>query len=351
MELQKLIEDNRVVAIITKQEMMPATGDGGVVFPPTYQDVGSDTPTYNISNLGNGRNACTIDSVPSQINRIEARFVAEEPYRNLVPHVVITAKVINKKAGIEFDKKVDILEAPHRLADATVRFSGKIDQAAKDAFLDFLKGDALPIARLSPMSLLFGAWDSHITGVKIPRVFSARIEAENVHDRTRRGYYLAKLPAAEINLEAGEEGKATTLSNIGLDNAGAKGLDGVVCDGIICREAIANLIVLRDNCRSHKKEDRDLLQRYMLGLMLVAQTMPSGGFFRQGCTLVSKGQPESYIRFADGSTEPFTLTHAEAIEFAQQQAAAFGVISSEKTYDFSPELAKEALKKRKKEAK
>jgi CRISPR-associated protein Csb1 len=351
MELQKLIEDTRAVAIITKQEMMPVTGDGGVVFPPTYQDEGSDQPTYNISSLGNGRNVCTIDSVPSQINRIEGCFATQEPYRKLVPHVVVTAKVTNKKADIEFKKKVDILEAPHRLADATVRFSGKIEGAAKDAFLDFLKGDAMPIARLSPMSLLFGAWDSHITGVKIPRAFSARIEAENVHDRTRRGYYLAKLPANEINLETGAEGKATTLSNIGLDNAGAKGLDGVVCDGRIIREAVANLIALRDNCKSQKKEDRELLLRYILGLMLVAQTMPSGGFFRQGCTLVCKGQPESYIRFADGSVEPFTLTHTDAIQYAQEQATAFGVDPKEMSYDFLPELAKEALKKRKKDGK
>lgn len=349
MEIQNLIEDNRVVAIVTRQEMMSATGSGGVIFPPTYKDEGSDDPTYNISNLGNGRNACTIDSVPSQANRIEARFVSEEPYRSLVPHVVVTAKVANKRVGIEFEKRVDLLEAPHRLADATVRFSGKIEKEAMDAFLDFQKGNAIPIARLSPMSLLFGAWDSHVTWVKIHRALSALIEAENVHTRTRRGYYLAKLTAAEINLEAVGE-KASTLSNIGLDNAGAKSLDGVVAEGAIYREAIGNLIALRDNCRSPKQEERDLLFRYMMGLMLVAQTLPATGFLRQGCTLVCKGQAESYVRFVDGTTKPFAVTHEEAIAYAKEQAKAFAVDPTEKSYDFSPALAKEALK-RKKEAK
>jgi len=310
MDFQKLIDDNRVVAIVTKQAMMSVTGEKGVVFPPTYQDEGGDGPTYNISTYANGRNVCTIDSVPSQINRIEGRFVGEEPYRSFVPHITIKAKVVNKKAGIELERDIDLLEAPHRLADATVRFSGKIEKEATKAFREFFSGNAIPIARLSPMSLLFGAWDSHITGVKIPRVFTSRIEAENVSNRVRRGYYLAKLPAAEINLDLGEEGKAATLSNIGLDNAGAKGLDGIICDGTIQREAVANLIALRDNCRSAENNDRIQLQRYLLGLLLVVQTMPSGGFFRQGCTLVCKGEPESYIRLSDGSSEPFVLSVA-----------------------------------------
>jgi CRISPR-associated protein Csb1 len=348
MDFERLLCDGRLVAIITRQELTPATGEGGVIFPPTYQDENSAEPTYNISDFGNGRNVCTIDSVASQINRLEKRFATESPYRDLVPHVIVKARISDKKVGIEHERYIDVLEAPHRLADATIRFAKEMHQKAKEAFLEFQKGNADPIARLSPMSLLFGAWDSHITGVKIPRAFMARIEAQNVHLRVRRGYYIAKLPAAEINLETG---KAKTLSTIGLDNAGAKGLDGVVADGSIFREAIGNLIALRDNCRSRNEAEGTAIRRYILGLLLVAQTMPVVGFLRQGCILVTKGRPESYLRLSDGTTELFSLTHEEALSYAKDQAAAFGVDTSEKFYEFSPELAKDALRKRTEEPK
>jgi len=346
MDFDRLITDARIVAIVTRQALMPETGADGIVCPPTYQDEGSSVPTYNINALSDGHNVCTIDSVPSQINRIEARFAEEEPYRSLVPHVIVKAQVkINKLADWQEDREIDLLTAPHRLADASVRFADQLEARALDAFKRFHAGDAEGIAQLSPMSLLFGAWDSHVTGVKIPRTFTARIEARDVETRERRNYYLTRLSANEVELNAGDDNKAKTLSNIGLDNAGSKTLDGVHAKGGILREAISNLIVLRKNV-GMKSLRRDELLRYLLGLQLVSQTLPGYGFLRQGCTLVPSGKPESFVRLADGSMEAFDLTHEAALDYAHAQAKAFQIDPSPQVFNFSKEKAQTELKAR-----
>lgn len=56
------------VALHLKQKLLPVEameGDQGIVFPPTYADIG-----YNIDSLA-GAKVATIDSVGSQANRME----------------------------------------------------------------------------------------------------------------------------------------------------------------------------------------------------------------------------------------------------------------------------------------
>ncbi|HTV30504.1 MAG TPA: type I-U CRISPR-associated RAMP protein Csb1/Cas7u, partial [Xanthobacteraceae bacterium] len=57
---------NGPVALTCKQKLLPVEGEGGVIFPPTYADIG-----YNIDTLSDGTKVATIDSVGSQANRIE----------------------------------------------------------------------------------------------------------------------------------------------------------------------------------------------------------------------------------------------------------------------------------------
>jgi hypothetical protein len=103
--------------------------------------------------------------------------------------------------------------------------------------------------------------------------------------------------------------------------------------------------VLRNNAGAKSGRRLGLL-RYLLGLQLVAQTLPGHGFLRQGCTLVPFGQPESFIRLADGTTEAFELTHEAALAYAQAQALAFGIDPSPVVFDFSKEKAQAELKAR-----
>ena len=169
------------VALTCKQKLLPVEGEGGVIFPPTYADIG-----YNIDTLSDGTKVATIDSVGSQANRMEPIFKAakpgepENPLSKLVPQIDI---------AYGNEKIVSILEAGHRLGDAIVRSSELKDEAQKafELFLD--TGDAAALAKLSPTSLVFGVWDSRDTQAKLPRVVQSVIRAWDVDVLTRSAQY------------------------------------------------------------------------------------------------------------------------------------------------------------------
>ncbi len=64
---------------IWKQRLIPVEVENGVIFPPTYADIG-----YSIDTLSDGTRVATIDSVGSQANRIEPLF-KKPPCSELVP--------------------------------------------------------------------------------------------------------------------------------------------------------------------------------------------------------------------------------------------------------------------------
>lgn len=326
--LNALLLDRQVVAIVCKQALESVEGPSSVIFPPSYAGrKKGDPPTYNISTFTDGRNICAIDSVQSQANRIESAFL-DEPYRSLVRRVSVKARLAQ---GIE--KEFDVLEAPHRLADAVLTFSN-LGETAKEAFEAFRHAPE-HIARLSPMSLLLGAWDVRRTGVKIPRAFTSRIDAYNVHPLQRHALYSAAVSSKDLDRKEGKR------SDVGLDNAFAEpGPAGIVVDGGIRRDSVLNLIALRQNCQTNLLADApDTLSTYIFGLGLVALTLQPEAFLRQGCLLVAAGPIETVVRKHDGSQAVFELTADEAMDYARAAATLFGVETLEPIYaTFQPEL-------------
>lgn len=335
--MNALLLDPQAVAIVCRQSLESVEGPAGVVFPPTYPGKpGDNGPTYNISTFADGRNVCTIDSVQSQANRIESAFL-NQPYRALVRQVSVKALL----AGGE-EKEIDVLLAPHRLADATLSFSD-LREAAEEAFRAFRTAPAA-IAKLSPMSLLLGAWDVRSTQCKIPRAFTARIDAFNVNPLQRHALYSAALTSKEIGSED------TKLSGIGLDNApSGPSLAGIVADGGVRRDAVLNLVALRQNCQTDlAAATPDALSEYIFGLGLVALTLQPEAFLRQGCLLVGAGTVEANVRYLDGRQVTFSLTAEEALAYAQTGAERFGVGQlSPLMGTFQPELIAEKDKKAK----
>src|SRR6185437_16704583 len=61
------------VALHSRQKLLPVEGEDGVIFPPTYADIG-----YNIDTLSDGSQVATIDSVGAQANRMEPIFKAAD---------------------------------------------------------------------------------------------------------------------------------------------------------------------------------------------------------------------------------------------------------------------------------
>lgn len=322
-------------AIVLREFLTPVEGKDGVFFPPTFAaaENSKEFPGgYNIDHLGNGENVCLVDSVGSQANRIEPMFATGD-YAALVPQLVV-------EAG---EKKVNILEAGHRAGDAIVRCT-ELKDALQKAFQDLKKGNAVPLAKLAPTSLVFGVWDSRDTQAKAPRLLASTIRAFNVAKLTRSAQYNPAIEYVEERLleETEDKNALKAYSERGFRHVPASATHGgVIAKGDIRREVTLQLAALRV-LRGASEDETKKLRAYLLGLALVAFTKPAVGFLRQGCNLVLDGdrKPESKVVYPDGRREDSGLTHAAALAFAKTAASAFGIGES-KTVKFDTKLAKD----------
>src|SRR5690606_19044422 len=194
-------------------------------------------------------------------------------------------------------RRVSILSAGHRLGDAIVR-SSELRDEARAAFAAFLDtGDAVGIAKLAPTSLVFGVWDSRDTQAKFPRVVQSVIRAWDVDTLKRSAQYVPAIDYAALEVfseeeKAKQEGDPKSpLAKRGFVAVPATGAHGgVVARGSIVRDITVNLIAIR---RLRGLEASDALQRYILGLSLVAATHPLDGFLRAGCLLAPKASAQT----------------------------------------------------------
>lgn len=322
-------------AIVMREYLTPVEGRDGVFFPPTFAaaENSKEFPGgYNIDELGIGENVCLVDSVGSQANRIEPMFSTGD-YAALVPQIFV-------EAG---QRTVSILEAGHRAGDAIMRCT-ELKDALQKAFEALKKGDAVPLARLAPTSLVFGVWDSRDTQAKAPRLLAATIRAFNVAKLTRSAQYNPAVEYVEEGLlpETEEKGALEARSKWGYRHVPASATHGgVIAKGDIRREVTLQLAALR-LLRGTLADETKKLRAYLLGLALVAFTKPAVGFLRQGCNLVLDGdkKPEARLVFPDGRRELAGITHDAAMAFAKKSAAAFGVGESRKVR-FDTKLAKD----------
>jgi CRISPR-associated protein Csb1 len=328
------------VALHLKQTLLPVEGEGAVIFPPTYADIG-----YNVDELADGTKVVTIDSVGSQANRIEPIF-KQEPLAALVPQVEI---------GYGNDKVLSIFEAGHRLGDAVIR-STELQEPAQAAFRLLLDhGDASAIAKLAPTSLVFGVWDSRDTQAKLPRIVQSVVRAWDVSPLTRSAQYNPALDYAALEVFSEEdkqkaEGKAESpLAQRGFVHVPATGAHGgVVARGPIARDITVNLVALR----RLDGESGAALRRYVLGLSLVAAIEPMDAFLRQGCLLVPDATVAAQWVLVGrrGERSPVALEEGAVLAYAQSAAAAFGV-GQNKRVSFDNKRAKEDARKADKKAK
>jgi CRISPR-associated protein Csb1 len=337
------------VALHLKQELLPVEGDGAVIFPPTYADIG-----YNIDTLPDGTKVCTIDSVGSQANRLEPIFKSaddsdpENPLARLVPQIDIAYG--NRK-------KISIFEAGHRLGDAIIRTSTSsefdLPKAANTAFDDFQRGNATTIAKLAPTSLVFGAWDSRDTQAKLPRIIQSVIRAWNVTEIHRAAQYEPAVDYVSEGFmaEPKDDNEAKQRSGRGYRHAPAvwrddarkeRVLGGVVARGSIRRDVTLNFLALR----RLRGENTTALRRYVLGLALIAAAEPIDGFLRTGCllTLDPASDPKWELVHRTGKRDHVGLNPDFAKAYAQASAEAFGT-GPDRLVSFEPTLAEEDLKK------
>ena len=338
------------VALSILEPLEPALGERSVFFPPTFAaPEGSDEkPDYVIDESSAGR-VCLVDTVGSQANRLEPMFKRKD-LAGLVPRVTIK---------ISDSRSVDLLDAGHRAADAVVRFSD-LGKTLEQAFLDYReKGSAEKLAGIAPTSLVFGAWDSRAeaTGAKVPHLVESVVRAYEVERLTRGAQYFAALEKEELAQTDLDSLGQKALSAEGLsDSPAGRGPGGVIANRIQ-REALLNLVALRAlGVDGDAGEETKKLQRYILGLALIAFLAPAELYLRQGCLLVgSSPKPASkQIVWRNGRREPLLITENEALVFASESAKAFGV-GTDLQAVFDPRLVKAKAeaksKKNKREAK
>jgi CRISPR-associated protein Csb1 len=339
------LNDDGPAALVIREYLVPVEGSDGVLFPATFAAGDGFAGGYNINQFGDekeGKNVCLIDSVGSQANRIEPLFM-QAKYKHLVPQVVI-------KAG---EYAINILEAGHRAGDALVRCS-ELQKELQDAFKAVLAGNAEPLAKIAPTSLVFGVWDSRDTQAKLPRLVSSTIRAFDVQRLTRGAVYIPPVDYASMDVFSEEEkakaegNNKSPLAQRGfVHNPASASHGGVIARGGVRRDATLGLAALRLLHVGGDQQKTQVLRRYILGLSLVAFTANVSGYLRQGCMLVlDPKRPREFVEvYSDGKRVPCPVTHDMALAFAADAAKAFK-IGEDRTVAFDKAKAKADVKKK-----
>jgi CRISPR-associated protein Csb1 len=324
-------------ALVIREHLEPVEGPDGVFFPATYaaaEDKKVFPGGYNIDPPDNDTNVCLVDSVGSQANRIEPIFSKPE-YAHLIPQVFV-------KAG---EKTISLLEAGHRAGDALVRCT-TLQKDLQEAFKAVLKGNAEPMARIAPTSLVFGVWDSRDTQAKLPRLVSSTIRAFNVRRLKRSAQYNPSTDYIGDKLleDTADKALKDLYAKRGFVHVPATGSHGgvIATDGVR-RDAILSLAALRLLAASNS--ERTLaLRRYILGLSLVAFTSNAATYLRQGCNLVPSEKPREFkLVHSTGQRDSLSLTLVDSLSFATAAANAF-VVGEGRNVTFDPKLAVSDIK-------
>ena len=307
----------KVAAVKLRQKLEPIDPTEPIK-PPTFAGENKGESQYIIYEVKEGRRDAVLDTVPSQANRIEPLFTGS----GLIPEVTV-----------EVDSKtVSIADLGHRSCDAAIRYSTGAAEVAVALQL-YQSGDATPLAKLAPLDLLFGSWDSRESRTKITRLIRSVIRATDIsHPIEKRGQYRTSVSKEPFSTSFDDK----QLSAIGVLDCPVSGvLDGVLVGGEIYRSAELNV-------RGIRRLGDQLLQNYILGLGLFALTAPIALDLREGCNLVVVESRAELVN-EDGTRTEFPLTHDQALAFAANAAEKFGV-GERKHFVYDPKFAIEVLK-------
>jgi len=140
--------------------LMPAGGPHAAISPPTY--LSGSTPVYAFEqrfNEGRAEDAVVVESKSSSLNRVEAALAIA-----IDEGVEILARMPRIRVVYK-DEEYSDLTLPHRAFDAHIRAgataSGPVtaDPVYRSA-RNSTPADARGLLELSPVSLVFGSWDS-----------------------------------------------------------------------------------------------------------------------------------------------------------------------------------------------
>jgi len=323
-------------AIRIIETLEPAGGKDIPVFPASYAGANDQSPpVYDLAGIEYGEHEetvrvknstakvrqilrarlCAIGSPQSQANRMEPAFLESDDLVALVPQAA--AKIPKRETYQD-----SVLLMPHRVADFRVRLSNRASDVSS-AITSFQKGDALPLLRLFPTSLIFGFWNSRGEeehGVKHARMLLSRIDAHNVIPCRRHSLYSGPYSRDEfadvvLNREDKQMSKedGDKLSKEGFSSAPSDSLGGVLVQDRIERTSVLSLSdIARIHCdkpesdQTSSEQLTNAARRYLFALAAIAEGFErSKGShrLRSGCELIAVEEPKFELRgakFSDG---------------------------------------------------
>lgn len=334
--IKELLDTPEIAALTLSQGLEPMEGWEVPIFPATYpapdkQGHRHDTP-YTVNQLKDGRWVATLDTVQSQANRMEESF--SDDLAHAVPTVTITAG----------SKTVHLTDLPHRLADAAIRTSD-LQGEIRGAFEAYDAGDALPVAKLGPTSLVYGAWDSRDTRVKIPRMIRSEIYAWDVDVFRRSAQFSGTFSREELGFTESEWKKGAEVGFAPTPSVEQHG--GVIVHGEIRQTATLHI----GACRQLERAQPGL-GAYVLGLALGG--LWSGGRdygLRTGCWLIPSGTASCEAVYSDGRRSTVELTAEVVRSYVDQDAlsaaTSLGIETGEtavRAAQYDPKAGKALLK-------
>ena len=283
--IENLVADREVVALTFKRQLESIDGPGVPIFPPTYPAPKDgphrfDTP-YTVNETKDGVLVCDLDSVQSQANRMEAAFTGR------------LAGVVPQHAVQAGDHQVRLTELPHRIVDASIRATSLAGDI-REWMLAFDRGDPEPLAGVAPTSLVYGAWDSRDTQMKIPRVVRSEIRAYDVSVFTRSALYSGAFKREELDIDEQiwnrKKGGAAEIGLAPTPSVSVEARGGILAHG----EIVHSASILLNAVRKYRTGDgSDVLPNYLFGLALGGLLVGSGDYdLRSGCSLVPAAPAE-----------------------------------------------------------
>jgi len=253
------VDENRThTALVVRAVYQPTGGPGNVVMPPTFPVADNEHPNkkYLLGERlvdGQRTETVTVDQEQSSANRVEeALRIASDAGRITLP---MFEMVVMTEAG---KIRLTSFDFPHRYADAYLRDSvigGKAfdDSDAGKRLRTVSTDDVRPLYEREPLSLVFGAWDSHRKGrwPKFARLYTATMYGLNPVLGNRNGGRLdpvnltGTVSTGDGNgwkyIPEGTKGKGNRLSEIGHGHIAPNPVPGGVTVSEIRRSATVSL--------------------------------------------------------------------------------------------------------------